>query len=214
MKKGKRIGANDKFVTWHKPKSRPESLSKEQYKALPKMMTVREIHYYICIPGWRTKQVTLITTLLDAKAYPILDLANLYETRWEVELDLRHIKTSLKMEVLRGKTPAMVRKEIDVHLLAYNLLRTVMWQAGTKMKLDPLRLSLQEARHHLDHFVEEAKNSGTRNRKKLYQTLLELIANKPLKKQAGAYQPRVRKRRPKSYPLMREPRSVLRQKAA
>ena len=99
---------------------------------MPDNLTVREVHYYICIPGWRTKEVTLITTLLDAQVYPIKELLKIYELRWDVELDLRHIKTSLGMDILRGKTPEMVRKEIYVHLLAYNLLRTVMWQAPNR----------------------------------------------------------------------------------
>ena len=214
MKKGRRIGPNDRLVIWNKPKSRPKALFKQEYDALPKTLTVREIHYYICIPGWRTKQVTLITTLLDAKAYPILEFVKLYEARWEAELNLRHLKTTLKMEILRGQTPEIVRKEIYVHLLAYNLLRTVMWSAGTEMGVNPLRLSLQEARHHLDNFVDELKNCGAKKRKKLYQTMLELIAHKPREKRAGRFEPRVKKRRPKSYPLMTEPRSVLRQKSA
>ncbi len=214
MKKGRRIGPNDRLVTWNKPKSRPKGLSKQEYDALPKTLTVREIHYYISIPGWRTKQVTLITTLLNAKVYPILEFVKLYEARWEAELNLRHLKTTLKMEILRGQTPEMVRKEIYVHLLAYNLLRTVMWSAGTQMGVNPLGLSLQEARHHLDNFVDELKNCGAKKRKKLYQTMLELIAHKPREKRAGRFEPRVKKRRPKSYPVMTEPRSVLREKVA
>ena len=214
MRKKKRIGPNDRLVTWNKPKSRPKGLSKEEYDSLPKTLTVRQIHYYICIPGRRTQQVTLITTLLDEEAYPVLEFLKLYELRWEAELNLRHLKTSLGMDILRGKKPEMVRKEIYVHLLAYNLLRTVMWSAGTQMEVNPLRLSLQEARHHLNHFVDELKNSGVRKRKKLWTTILEIIAHKPLKKRPLRFEPRVRKRRPKSYPLMSLPRSVLRQKVA
>ncbi len=108
----------------------------------------------------------------------------------------------------------MVRKEIYVHLYAYNLLRTVMWSAGTQMEVNPLRLSVQEARHHLNHFVGEFKNSGMRKGKKLAQTMLKVIAHKPLKKRPLRFEPRVKKRRPKAYPLMTEPRSVLRQKVA
>ncbi len=181
---------------------------------MPKKLTVREIHYYICIPGWRTKEVTLITTLLDAQLYPTLELVRVYEARWDVELDLRHIKTSLGMDILRGKTPEMVRKEIYVHLLAYNLLRTVMWQAGTAHDVDCLRISLQEARHHFNHFVAELKDVSLKKRKKLSQIMLNLIAHKPLKKREGRFEPRVKKRRPKSYPLMQEPRSILKQKIA
>ncbi len=122
-------------------------------------------------------------------------LSNNEEARWEAELNLRHLKTTLKMEILRGQTPEMVRKEIYVHLLAYNLLRTVMWSAGTQMGVNPKRLSLQEARHHLDNFVDELKNCGAKKRKKLYQTMLELIAHKPREKRAGRFEPRVKKRR-------------------
>ena len=143
LRKGKRIGANDRLVTWNKPKSRPQGLTPEEFSSLPSCLTLREIHYYICIPGFRTKEVTLITTLLDSKIYSSSALARLYQLRWEVELDLRHLKTTLGMDILRSKTPEMVRKEIYAYLLAYNLLRTVMWSAGTKAEVDPLRLSLQ-----------------------------------------------------------------------
>ncbi len=214
MKKKKKIGPNDRLVTWQKPKSRPKGLSKEEYDSLPKTLTVRQIHYYICIPGLRTQQVILITTLLDEKAYPVLEFLKLYQLRWSAELNLRHLKISLGMDILRGKTPEMVRKEIYVHLLAYNLLRTVMWSAGTELRVNPLRLSLQEARHHLDNFVNELKNCGARKRKKLWITMLELIAHKPIKKRPLRFEPRGKKRRPKSYPLMSLPRSAFRQKMA
>lgn len=115
------------------------------------------------------------------------------------------------MDVLRGKTPAMVRKEIYVYLLAYNLLRTVMWSAGTNHGLNPLRLSLQGARQHLDNFREQLASAVRKKRQRLYQTLLELIAHKPVPERYGRSEPRVRKRRPKSYPLMQQPRELLRQ---
>ncbi len=214
MKKGKRMGPNDKLVIWHKPKSRPKSLSKEEFDALPLTMTVREVHYYIQIPGFRTKQVTLITTLLDAKIYPLKELLKIYELRWDVELDLKHIKTTLGMDILRTKTPEMVRKEIYAYLLAYNLLRTVMWQSGTNHEVNPLRLSLQGARHHLNNFGSELKDATRKERKRLYKTLLEIIAHKPVPERFGRVEARVRKRRPKSYPLMKRPRHILNQKAA
>ena len=214
LKKGKRIGSCDQLVTWAKPKSKPPGLSTEEFESLPENLTVREVHYYICIPGWRTKEVTVITTLLDAQVYPVKELVKIYEFRWDVELDLRHIKTSLGMDILRGKTPEMVRKEIYVHLLAYNLLRTVMWQAGITHAVDSLRISLQETRHHLQNFVSELKDVSRRKRQKLFQIMLKMIAHKPLKKRVGRFEPRVKKRRTKSYPLMQEPRSILKQKIA
>ena len=123
---------------------------------------------------------------------------------------MKHIKSTLGMDILRGKTPQMVRQEIYVYLLAYNLLRTVMWQAGTTHGVHPLRLSLQGARQHLNNFQEQLASAGRRKRQRLYRTLLELIAHKPVPERYGRSEPRVRKRRPKSYPLMKQPRQVLR----
>ena len=202
---------NDKLVLWHKPKSRSKSLSREEFTALPQELILREVHYYIVIPGFRTKQVTLITTLLDAVEYPIEKLMQLYESRWEVELDLRHLKTTLGMDVLRSKTPPMVRKELYAYLLAYNLLRTVMWEAGTTHSLSPLRLSLQGTRQHLNNFVEQLVSASGQKRPRTYQILLQLIAHKPVPSRPGRCEPRVKKRRPKAYPWMQQPRQVLRQ---
>lgn len=210
MRRGKRIGPCDQLVLWSKPKSRPKGLSKEEFAALPLDLVLREVHYYIAIPGFRTKQVTLVTTLLDAVAYPIEKLMRLYSSRWEVELDLKHLKTTLGMDVLRGKTPQMVRKELYAYLLAYNLLRTVMWEAGTTYGVNPLRLSMQGTRQHLNNFAEQLANAPAKKRKKLYRTLLKLIVHKPVPERPGRSEPRVRKRRPKSYPLMKQPRQVLR----
>ncbi|WP_442949999.1 transposase [Nostoc sp.] len=104
-------------------------------------MIVREIYYYIVIPGFRTQRVSLITTLLDKSIYSTLKIVGLYGKCWDVELDLRHIKTTLGMDILRCQTPSMVRKEIYVYLLAYNLLRSLMWSAGTTYTTPLLRLS-------------------------------------------------------------------------
>lgn len=126
MRRGKITGSSDKFVTWYKPKKCPKGLTQEEFDLLPNTFVVREIYFYILIPGFRTKQVSLITTLLDTKTYSTLDIVRLYDERWDVELDLKHLKTTLGMDILRGKTPDIVRKEIWAFLLAYNLLRTLM----------------------------------------------------------------------------------------
>ncbi len=174
-------------------------------------MTVRVIKYYIPSPGYRTKYVILVTTLLDPEVYPTTEIMRLYGQRWDVELDLKHLKTTLGMDILRGKTPEMVRKEIYVHLLAYNLLRTVMWEAGTTHKVDPLRLSLQRTRQHLDNFIPQLAFASNQKRVQLYQILLEIIAHKLVPQRQGRCESRVRKRRPKAYPLMTKPRQILRQ---
>lgn len=210
-RRGKRIGSSDHLVIWHKPSSRPPGCSQEQFVLLPKTLLLREVHYQIVIPGFRTKQVTLLTTLVNEKAYTTIELVKLYGFRWNVELDLKHLKCTLSMDILRGKTPQMVRKEIYVHLLAYNLLRKVMWEAGTNYGLNPLRLSLQGARQHLNNFAEPLAVASTKTRKQLYQTLLNLIVHKLVPLRPGRSEPRVRKRRPKAYPVMQKPRSELRQ---
>ncbi len=210
MRKGKIIGDCDKLVTWYKPKRCPAGLSKDEFLALPTSITVREIYYYIFIPGFRSQRVSLITTLLDTKTYSTLEIVGLYGQRWDVELDLRHLKTTLGMDVLRCKTPSMVRKEIYVYLLAYNLLRSLMWSAGTSYGTPPLRLSLQGTRHHLNNFIPELLAATSTKRLQIYRTLLKVIAHKAVSDRPGRSEPRVRKRRPKAYPLMTKPRHELR----
>ena len=210
MRKGKIVGASDKLVTWHKPHKCPQGLNESEFAVLPKILIVREIYYYIFIPGFRTHQVSLITTLLDTKTYPTLALLRLYGERWDVELNLKHLKTTLGMDILRGKTPQMVRKEIYVFLLAYNLLRSLMWSAGTTYGAPPLRLSLQGTRQHLSNFIPQLLANSKTKRHEIVRTLLKIIVHKTVSVRPGRSEPRVRKRRPKSYPLMTQPRHDLR----
>jgi Transposase DDE domain len=210
MRKGKIVGDCDKLVTWYKPKGCPKGLNKDQFDALPSSITVREIYYYILIPGFRTQQVSLITTLLDKSSYSTLAIVGLYGQRWDVELDLRHLKTTLGMDILRCKTPSMIRKEIYVFLLAYNLLRSLMWSAGTIYSTPPNRLSLQGTRHHLINFIPKLLAASAQKRLQIYRTLLKVIAHKGVPERPGRSEPRVRKRRPKIYPLMTKPRNELR----
>jgi hypothetical protein len=210
MRKGKIVGDCDKLVTWDKPKSCPKGLSLDEFDALPSTITVREIYYYIFIPGFRTGRVSLITTLLDTTTYSPLEVIRLYGKRWDVELDLRHLKTTLGMDVLRCKTPSMVRKEIYVYLPCYNLLRSLMWSAGTTYDTPPLRLSLQGTRHHLNNFMTQLLAASSKQLHQIYRTFLKVIVHKTVALRPGRSEPRVRKRRPKAYPLMTQPRHELR----
>ncbi|HEY9779180.1 MAG TPA: transposase, partial [Leptolyngbyaceae cyanobacterium] len=194
-----------------KPKKCPQGLAESEFAALPQSFTVREIYYYIIIPGFRTERVSLITTLLDTKTYSTLKLVELYGKRWNVELDLRHLKTTLGMDVLRCKTPSMVRKEIYICLLAYNLLRSLMWEAATTYGTPPLRLSLQGTRHHLNNFIPELLAATSKQRHLIYRTLLKVIVHKAVPERPGRSEPRVRKRRPKAFPLMTKSRRELRE---
>ena len=114
------------------------------------------------------------------------------------------------MDILRCKSPSMVRKEIYVYLLAYNLLRSLMWSAGTTYGTPPLRLSLQGTRHHLNNFIAQLLATDSKKRLQIYSTLLKVIVHKVVPERPGRSEPRVRKRRPKAYPLMTKSRRELR----
>ena len=188
------LGVLDQVVEWFKPEGRPEWMTAEQYEALPEMLTVRELRYEVGRPGFRTRTVTLVTTLLDAEVYPLEALAKLYGTRWRVELNLRHLKTTMKMDVLKCKTVEGILKELTVYAIVYNLVRVVMVEAARRQGMDVERISFVDALR----WLAQAKPGDE---------LPELVVNP---ERPGRYEPRVRKRRPKPYPLMRKPRSVLR----
>jgi Transposase DDE domain/Insertion element 4 transposase N-terminal len=206
---GFRVGKNDKILTWYKPKTPPTTLTKEEFAALPDNLKIREIYYSINTPGFRTKSVTLITTLLDTKAFPTHKIIELYGSRWDVELDLRHLKTSLGMDILRSKSPDMVRKEIYTYLLAYNLLRSVMWTAGTTNSTSPLRLSLQGTRRHLINFSTKFLYASKTLRYKLYLTLLKIIVHKVVPHRPERVEPRKLKKRSKNYPYLTQSRKIV-----
>ena len=212
FRKGQRLGKGDHLAVWTKPKQCPQGLPKEIYDQLPESLTIRELKCAIIRKGFRTKTIILVTTLLDPVEYPKEELAQVFGLRWQVELDLRHIKTTMNMEFLNAESPQMVRKEIYAHLLAYNLIRTLMWEAGMQHGVDPLRLSFQATIQHLLNFIPQLALAGQNKRRELINVLLALIAREKLPDRSGRKEPRVRKRRPKPFPLMQEPRHILRKK--
>lgn len=214
FRRGKKLGIGDHIVTWHKPKRRPNAMRVEEFAALVDSFQVREVHLLIRQQGFRPKEIILVTTLVDFKVYTKAKLAQLYKLRWEVEVDLRHVKTTLSMEMLRGKTPEMVRKEIYVHLIAYNLLRVLMWEAAKNAGVSPLRVSLQGTRQHLENFISKLADAAPKKRKRLYQTLLQVVSHKLVPYRPGRLEPRVKKLRPKAYGWMQQPRAVLQRKLA
>ena len=188
------LGVLDQVVEWFKPEESPEWMTAEQYAALPETLIVRELRYQVGRPGFRTRTVTLVTTLLDAELYPLDALAKLYGTRWRVELNLRHLKTTMKMDVLKCKTVEGVLKELTVYAIVYNLVCMVMVEAARRQGVDVERISFVDALR----WLAQARPGDA---------LPELVVNPD---RPGRYEPRVRKRRPKQYPLMTKPRSVLR----
>ena len=136
FRKGKRLARWDHIVEWKKPKQCPKGLCAKLFDQLPPRILLREVRFHIPIKGFRTENVTLVTTLLDPKVYTRIDLAQLYRLRWQAEIDIKHLKTTMAMEHLPSKTPQMVRKDFYVHLLAYNLIRTVqLYHFGFQMHL-------------------------------------------------------------------------------
>lgn len=215
FRQGRRLGKGDHIVQWQRPKQRPKALRAREFKSLPPTLEVREVRLLIEQPGFRSKQIILVTTLLDPKRYPKTKLAELYHLRWlATEVNLKHLKTTLQMEMITAKTPLMVQKELWMHLLAYNLLRTLLWQSAQKTQVAPLRLSLQGSRQLFNHFRPLLAQATLRHRQSLYQTLLILLQDQQVPLRPGRAEPRVVKRRPKPFPKMQQPRSILKAKLA
>jgi hypothetical protein len=215
FRRGKKLGIGDHIVRWHRPKQCPKALSPEEFEALADSIEVREVHISIQVPGFRPTNFVVVTTLKDPKRYPKAKLAELYRLRWQAtEVNLRHLKTTLAMEMIAAKTPAMVTKSIWVHLLTYNLLRTLMWDAVANSEVAALRVSLQGARQQFNHFRPEFLHLAPSQQQRGYQALLSAVRQLIVPFRPNRSEPRVVKRRPKPFPRMQEPRSVLKAKLA
>ena len=193
----KRLGSFDQLVEYVKPVARPDWMSEAEYDALPAVLIVRELRYQTNVRGFRTKRITLTTTLLDPILYPKEALAELYRQRWQVELDFRHLKTTMQMEVLRCKSVDGVQKELTMYALVYNLIRMVMLEAAERQKQPIDRISFVDAAR----WLERALMGDT--------TPLNLVVN-PLR--PHRFEPRAVKRRPKPYDQLNVPREVARQR--
>jgi hypothetical protein len=190
----RRLGKQDQVVEWFKPKSRPTWMTQQQFDALPQSLLVRELRYSLVERGYRTREVTLVTTLLDPQKYPACELAQLYRRRWQIETDFGHLKQTLGMDVLKCKTVAGIEKEALMFVLVYNLVRMVMCQAARRQQVPVARLSFIDA---LRWLMTAASSDRL--------PVLLINPHRP-----GRHEPRVRKRRPKQYPVMKRPRHELR----
>jgi hypothetical protein len=216
FRRGRRLGREDHVVRWAKP-AWIKSLDRQTYKALPDAITVRECRVRVAQPGFRTRSVVVVTTLLDPRQATPADLAELYRARWHAELDLRAIKSGMQMRELRGKTPEMARKEVWAHVLAYNLIRTVMAQAAAGHGLPPRSISFTGAMQTLAAFrpMLELRAAGpTADRVRLYRELLQAIAAHRVGDRPDRYEPRVKKRRRNHYGWLTRPRSEMRRRLA
>jgi hypothetical protein len=191
----KALGVDDHLVEWLKPKTCPSWLTRETLAALPDAFVLREVRYRIGTPGLRTRQITLVTTLLDAEAYGVSDLAELYRQRWQVETSLAQLKTTRQMDVLHCQTVPGVLKELTMFAIVDNLVRLVMWQAATLQHTAVERISFLAALRWLS-----APCTG-----------MPLVALMVIPVRPHRVEPRVKKRRPKRFPLMIKSRQALRQ---
>ena len=192
------VGASgpwDQTIEWLRPAEPPSWLTAEEFEALPGSIRVREVRYTTGRPGYRTRQVTLVTTLVDAGRYSAESLADLYGSRWRVEQNLRDLKQTMKMDVLKCRTVDGVLKELTTYAIVYNLVRLVMGEAGRRQGVPADRISFLDAMRWLVAAQPE-------------DPLPALIVNPA---RPDRFDPRVRKRRPKQYPLMTKPRSELRE---
>ena len=213
FRRGRRLGEGDHVVVWPKP-PKPRSIDREAYAALPASLTVRECRVRVEQPGFRTRVLIVATTLLDVEEFAKDDLAELYRARWNAELDLRSLKQTLQMDVLRCKTPELVRKELWTHILAYNLIRTVMAQAAGRHGIEPRSISFKGALQTLEAFqpvIALRARQDPRSDDILYQHLLDAVASHRVGDRPDRFEPRRRKRRPKPYDRLMVPRHEAKQ---
>jgi len=216
FRRGRRLGSGDHIVRWDKPTS-IRSLDRETYRALPESITARETRIRVQQPGFRTRSIVVVTTLLDPEQTTKEDLATLYRARWNAELDLRSIKSTMQMAELRCKTPELVRKEVWTHVLAYNLVRTVMAQAAARHDIPPRSISFKGAMQTLEAFQPLLELGATRDaadRLRLCQDLLDAIATHRVADRPDRYEPRVKKRRRNHYDWLTRPRAEMKRKMA
>jgi hypothetical protein len=207
FRQGTWLGPGDRLVTWTKPRQRARTITQKLWAILPKEITLRLVKVRCTGKGFRTRELVLVTTLLDPQKYPAQELARLYLRRWEVELFFRDIKTMMKMEHLRCQKPAMVEREFLMHMIAYNLIRTVMWQAARRHDAPLDRVSFKGAVDAVRQYSAAISRAPTQKKKaRLLRELLENLAADLVPYRPNRREPRAIKRRPKPYSLLTKPR--------
>ncbi len=176
FRRGRLLGVEDHVVCWTKPE-RPDWMDEALYAQLPEELMIRELRVKVQNDGFRVDELILVTTMLDPEVDTKEELAELFLQRWNIELDLRSIKSVMQMDVLRCETPSMVEKEIWMHLLAYNLIRTLMARGAAAHKKEPRQLSFKGAMQALGTFREPLQWTQGRRRARLWEVLLQVIAS-------------------------------------
>jgi hypothetical protein len=213
FRRGRRLGKDDHVVTWQKPQYHASRFeSREEWESLPETIEMREVRLIVRRKGYRTRTVLVVTTLLDHAEYSPRELTDLFARRWHCELDIRSIKDALGMHHLRCNTPEMVRKELWVHLLAYNLIRVRMAQAAAVSGCLPRELSFTEAKRHIENFAPYLGTNDSTEYARIERALIDAIANGRLINRPGRKEPRAIKKRNQKYPYLTKPRAQARKR--
>ena len=208
------LGDNDLLIQWPKPVwNKHTSYSREEWLALPDLLTLRQIKVQVKTPGYRVKTFYLVTTLTDAQAYSASELADLYYQRWDVELFFRDIKTTMGMDILRCRTPSMIRKEIQMHFIAYNAIRLLMFEAAQKVKQAPRRVSFKATIQALRQWepLLNKRDLKRAERQRLMALLYDTIAAHLIRVRPGRREPRCIKRRQNRFQLLTAPRHQMKE---
>ena len=209
----KRFGKGDRLIQWRKSAVGPKWLDVAAWRAMPARLLLREIHFRVEVPGFRTEAVTVVTTLLDPKAFPTDAFVELYRRRWLAELFLRDIKTTLGMDILRCKSPRMIHKELTMYGIAYNLIRALMLEAASQHPVPLDRISFKGTVATVRQWapVMAAADAGPQTRRRLLAALLECLARDRLPHRPNRTEPRAVKRRPKNYQRLTRPRHTFKE---
>lgn len=208
----KNLGKGDRLVHWIKMKPCPKWLSKRQWKNVPDKLLIRPVSFFVQARGYRTKKITVATTLLEDQRYSKEALAQLYYRRWLAELCLRDIKTSMGMDILRCKTPDMIHKELVMFIIAYNLVRALMLKTAQKHKVELNRLSFKGTLATVRQWAPALKAiKSAKGKGEMIRDILLLISRDIVPDRPDRQEPRARKRRPKSFQLLGKPRAEFRE---
>lgn len=209
---GRRLGPGERLVVWQKTRQKPPYLSGQEWAQLPAQITVRVVRVRVHQKGFRTRELVLVTTLLDAVAYPAQEIAAAYLRRWRLEMSLDDLKTTLGLDALRCLSPAMVHREIWALLIAHNLVRAVMAEAAREHAVSLDRMSFTGTLEALRSFRAASAQAGRpAQRRRLWVEMLRVIAADQVPLRPDRWEPRAVKRRPKSYPRLNRPRHAYRQ---
>jgi hypothetical protein len=206
FRRGVPLGKRDHIECWQKP-ANPGILDAQQWAQLPDMLFVREIFVRVAVRGFRVTHLVVVTTLLDADRYDAADLAELYRARWQVELNLRSLKSIMGMDHLRCQTPEMVRKELWMHLLAYNLVRSTMVRAAQQTNGAPDKISYSGALQALRNQTDGGPTLTDEQRAAIDEAVLAAIAKRKVGNRPNRVEPRAVKKRSKPYPRLKRPRA-------